>query len=427
MVEIVYVTNRETTMADWYYYNENGERVGPIRGRDLKQLARQGVVTPETKVENAQGHTAVAINVKGLTFLEPSQPHAEPSDSTIQSNPLPETKSSLEDIVETLEEQDFEQLRENFERLQKQQEQQNIPASTPPPVEPNPFTAAMPAEQNPFTAPLPKPVVPKNKPTKPKSVPPSTVDENKGSIWITIIGALIILFVGWMGWRVIAAFSVDPVVLPAVQEAEEVKPVVPPPIDQADQEPEPVVNPPIEAATEEPPAVFPLPVPDRTRPIRENVPPSPIVQVPPPAPNREVEVIDLRKRNFRNLDEFVQYVTSEREKTFLGEYTYSVAAPQRGGNNVLQSFTMRISSRFAPQRVSGIPVSFPDNPGVSGRAVNDQNFLALSVSGNADGVAELYRHANSGNYRALVSFRNFRQTNNIRTAEVVKIEIVKIR
>ena len=53
-------------MAKWHYYNENGEKIGPLRGRDLKQLAQQGTVTPNTRVEDENGCTALAKNVTGL-------------------------------------------------------------------------------------------------------------------------------------------------------------------------------------------------------------------------------------------------------------------------------------------------------------------------------------------------------------------------
>ena len=50
-------------MADWYYYNESDEKVGPVRGRELKQLARQGAVTPETRVIDENGRTAFAKSI----------------------------------------------------------------------------------------------------------------------------------------------------------------------------------------------------------------------------------------------------------------------------------------------------------------------------------------------------------------------------
>ena len=51
---------------DWYYYNENDEKVGPVRGSDLKQLAEQGTITPDTQVEDQNGKTALAGKVIGL-------------------------------------------------------------------------------------------------------------------------------------------------------------------------------------------------------------------------------------------------------------------------------------------------------------------------------------------------------------------------
>ena len=77
-------------MANWYYYNENGEKIGPIRGRDLKQLVQQGTITRETLVEDENGRTALANNVRGLTFSE-----------TVQSEAIPYTKSDTFTITHT--------------------------------------------------------------------------------------------------------------------------------------------------------------------------------------------------------------------------------------------------------------------------------------------------------------------------------------
>ncbi|MCL2709950.1 MAG: DUF4282 domain-containing protein [Planctomycetaceae bacterium] len=65
-------------MADWYYYNESGEKIGPISGKELKQLVRDGTVTPETRLEDSEGRAAAAGNVKGLTFPEMAQSQPDP-------------------------------------------------------------------------------------------------------------------------------------------------------------------------------------------------------------------------------------------------------------------------------------------------------------------------------------------------------------
>ena len=63
-------------MAKWFYYNEKGEKQGPITSGQLKGLAKQGLITPETMVENEEGKSAPAGTVKGLTFSKLSQSKA---------------------------------------------------------------------------------------------------------------------------------------------------------------------------------------------------------------------------------------------------------------------------------------------------------------------------------------------------------------
>ena len=53
-----------------YYYNENGAKVGPIRGSEFKQCVRQGIITSETRVEDRNGNTGFARNVPGFPFNE---------------------------------------------------------------------------------------------------------------------------------------------------------------------------------------------------------------------------------------------------------------------------------------------------------------------------------------------------------------------
>ena len=65
-------------MSTWYYYDKNGFKQGPMTSGQLKGLAMQGVITPETKVETETGKSASAKQVKGLTFAEPAPPKPAP-------------------------------------------------------------------------------------------------------------------------------------------------------------------------------------------------------------------------------------------------------------------------------------------------------------------------------------------------------------
>ena len=89
-------------MADWYYYNESGERIGPIRGRQLKHLAQQGTITPETTVEtideNGEVRTSPARRVKGLIFSETVQPESIQNTFT---DPFTIDRSMIQDSFST--------------------------------------------------------------------------------------------------------------------------------------------------------------------------------------------------------------------------------------------------------------------------------------------------------------------------------------
>jgi len=76
----------------WHYYDTNGEKIGPIRGSELKALAQQGAITPETRVEDGEGRSALARNVTGLTFpiLPVSPPPPQQWYCTNCGNPVSE-------------------------------------------------------------------------------------------------------------------------------------------------------------------------------------------------------------------------------------------------------------------------------------------------------------------------------------------------
>ncbi|MGL4944515.1 MAG: ankyrin repeat domain-containing protein [Thermoguttaceae bacterium] len=105
-------------MADWFYYNANGEKVGPVRGSALKALAQQRVITPGTMIETAEGRTAVARKIQGLVFPEVVAPQ-EVTDVSPAS-------SDVYAVADTK------------------------------PADANLFTKAPPVAANPFTVPVPK-------------------------------------------------------------------------------------------------------------------------------------------------------------------------------------------------------------------------------------------------------------------------------
>jgi len=106
-------------MEKWYYYNKNGERGGPISPTALKELARQGLITRKTRLENEVGEFSVAEDMDGITFLDAPSPQQK---MEILLHPIP------------------------------------VPPPLPSTTEPNPFTAPPPpVSDNPFT--LPPPVV----------------------------------------------------------------------------------------------------------------------------------------------------------------------------------------------------------------------------------------------------------------------------
>lgn len=59
-------------MSNWYFYDKNGNKVGPIKSVAIKALSRQGLITPGTIIENEAGKSAMAGKVKGLEFPNPS-------------------------------------------------------------------------------------------------------------------------------------------------------------------------------------------------------------------------------------------------------------------------------------------------------------------------------------------------------------------
>ena len=70
----------------WHYFNEIGEKIGPITDKELKHFAQHGVITPETIIETKDGKTVPARRIEGLMPPETVQP--EPEKPFIAASPF---------------------------------------------------------------------------------------------------------------------------------------------------------------------------------------------------------------------------------------------------------------------------------------------------------------------------------------------------
>jgi len=127
-------------MALWYFHDKDGQKQGPYSGGQLRWYVKQGEITPDTFIENEDGKSVPAREVKGLTFSE----------------------------TETY----------------------GLTPSPPPLVEENPFAAPMPAEKNPFAVSLPVVTHP-----LPQNIALPVAQGNTGSFWRTIVRTFKILIV----------------------------------------------------------------------------------------------------------------------------------------------------------------------------------------------------------------------------------------
>jgi len=54
------------TMTNWYYFDANERKQGPINNQQLKALATQGIITPDTLLETETGQKGKAGQIRGL-------------------------------------------------------------------------------------------------------------------------------------------------------------------------------------------------------------------------------------------------------------------------------------------------------------------------------------------------------------------------
>ena len=92
-------------MTQWFYYDKNGEK-RETNADELKRMAQNGTITPDTIVETENGKKAKAGNVKGLIFLDVAPPPiwewpVEPTHIRHVPPPLPpQSAPSLKELLE---------------------------------------------------------------------------------------------------------------------------------------------------------------------------------------------------------------------------------------------------------------------------------------------------------------------------------------
>jgi len=65
-------------MTNFYYIDTNGQKQGLITDQQLKALAAQGAITPNTPLETESGHKGLAGQIPGL-FAAQQSPFAQPA------------------------------------------------------------------------------------------------------------------------------------------------------------------------------------------------------------------------------------------------------------------------------------------------------------------------------------------------------------
>ncbi|MGI5831093.1 MAG: DUF4339 domain-containing protein [Thermoguttaceae bacterium] len=82
-----------------FHYYADGKRLGPVNSAQLRELARTGVITPDTMIRKEDKKTR-ARNVKGLEFPPPVVPDLPPEPPVVGQESLPEFPVFEDDVPE---------------------------------------------------------------------------------------------------------------------------------------------------------------------------------------------------------------------------------------------------------------------------------------------------------------------------------------
>jgi len=82
-------------MPNYLYLDANGQKQGPINDQQLKTLAAQGIITPDTPLATDSGHKGKAGQIPGLQFkTAAASPFVQPAQATPQSVSAPVASGS---------------------------------------------------------------------------------------------------------------------------------------------------------------------------------------------------------------------------------------------------------------------------------------------------------------------------------------------
>jgi hypothetical protein len=82
-------------MTNWYYYDGNGSKIGPINSTTLKTLVQQGLITADTTIENGQRYSRKAgelrsLDFSGMTIYNTANSATPASTIRLQHNKFPQ-------------------------------------------------------------------------------------------------------------------------------------------------------------------------------------------------------------------------------------------------------------------------------------------------------------------------------------------------
>jgi len=139
-------------MSNWFYYDSNGLKVGPVTGEQLKGFADEGLVTLGTTVESEEGRFVLAEKMQDLMS---DKTQSDGAKSSLLENFIEnEIEGFVEGLVEGLDDDVDPSATSPESVLSETTAMGYNPFSAPMPVAENPFTAPVPDVGSPFSAPI---------------------------------------------------------------------------------------------------------------------------------------------------------------------------------------------------------------------------------------------------------------------------------